>query len=279
MFICFVCTNMFSQVDPCYVLKEVLLEVDKAIVQGKYDEALKMLEKVKNNPKNKQCPEMKDGIVDYKIKDIKEKMSQGNDSFQKCPDNHHPHMIDLGLPSGTKWACCNVGASKPDDYGEYYAWGEISAKSDYLWKTYKHCNGKKENCHDLGQSISGTQYDVARTKWGEKWQMPSTDQMNELIKTCKHQWMSVNHIHGYMFTGPNGGSIFLPAAGSKGESTYGDSRLFGLGDDGKYWSGMSVREKKREYEAYYLKFWRNGISGVCTDCWRSGGMPVRPVAK
>lgn len=271
--------SIFSQVDPCYVLKEVLTEVDKAVVQGRYDDALKMLEKVKKDPKNNQCQEMKDGVVDYKIKDIKDKMNATSDNLPKCPDNKHPHMIDLGLPSGTKWACCNVGANKPDDYGEYYAWGETSTKTEYTWKTYKHCNGKQKNCFDLGASICGTQYDVAHTKWGGNWKMPSSDQMKELITKCKHQWTSVNHIHGYLFTGPNGHSIFMPAAGSKGESTYGDTRLFRLGECGEYWSGMSVRETKRNYEAYYLKFYREVISGICTDCWRSGGKAVRPVAK
>ncbi len=272
--------NLFSQVDPCYVVKEVLTEVDNCVVQGKYDDALQMLEKVKKDPKYKQCPEMKDGVVDYKIKDIKEKIGNNKtELLRKCPDNNHPHAIDLGLPSGTKWACCNVGASKPDDYGEYYAWGETNSKSAYTWKTYRHCNGKQKNCYDLGPSICGTQYDVAHVKWGGRWNMPTSEQMKELISKCKHQWMSVNHINGYLFTGPNGRSIFMPAAGSKSESDKGDSRLFSLGDRGDYWTGMPVREKNRNHEAYYLKFYRNLVSGLHTDCWRSGGMSVRPVAK
>ncbi len=76
LFICTAWINMFSQVDPCYVLTEVLREVDRAVVQGRYDDALRMLEKVKNEPKNRQCPEMKDGVVDYKIKDVKEKIDR-----------------------------------------------------------------------------------------------------------------------------------------------------------------------------------------------------------
>ena len=90
----------------------------------------------------------------------------------QCPDNNHPHMIDLGLPSGTKWACCNVGASKPEDYGDYYAWGEVNewgditgSKNDYSWKTYAYCDGSEEGCFFLGNDIAKTNWDAAHVKW------------------------------------------------------------------------------------------------------------------
>ena len=94
-------------------------------------------------------------------------------SYITCPDNHHPHLIDLGLPSGTKWACCNVGADTPEAYGGYYAWGETEEKSTYSWSNYIHCNGSRETVHDIGSDIAGTEYDVAHVKWGGSWVMPS----------------------------------------------------------------------------------------------------------
>jgi hypothetical protein len=101
-----------------------------------------------------------------------------------CPDENHPHSIDLGLPSGTKWACCNIGASNPEESGGFYAWGETTNKNDFSWATYIHCDGSYDTCHDLGADIAGMSYDVAHEKWGDKWQMPSSEQINELIKNC-----------------------------------------------------------------------------------------------
>lgn len=129
---------------------------------------------------------------------------------QSCPDNNHPHAIDLGLPSGTKWACCNVGATTPEGYGTYYAWGETEEKEIYDWTTYIHCDGSMETCHDLGSDIAGTEYDVAHVQWGGAWIMPSQDQFQELISKCSCTWTIKNGVNGDLFTGPSGGSIFLP---------------------------------------------------------------------
>lgn len=74
-------------------------------------------------------------------------------AYTTCPDDHHPHLIDLGLPSGTKWACCNVGANTPEGYGNYYAWGETQTKDEYNWSNYIHCDGSMETCHDIGSDI------------------------------------------------------------------------------------------------------------------------------
>ena len=99
----------------------------------------------------------------------------------------HPHMIDLGLPSGTKWACCNVGAIKPEDYGDFYAWGETEIKSYYYWNTYINCSGSLETCHFIGNDISCTKYDVAHVKWGGTWVMPSEAQLDELLNKCAYK--------------------------------------------------------------------------------------------
>lgn len=189
-----------------------------------------------------------------------------------CPDGNHPHMIDLGLPSGTKWACCNVDASKPDDFGGYYAWGETTTKSDYSWRTYKHCNGIQESCHNLGSSICGTQYDVAHVKWGGSWQMPTKDQIVELTDKCKHEWITVNGVDGRRFIGPNGHSIFLPAAGYRSNS----DDLFRLGTWGFYWSGTQYTNYS--YDANNLLFYSNNVNRDDYSLRRCGYC-VRPVSR
>ena len=132
---------------------------------------------------------------------------------QSCPDDNHPHAIDLGLPSGTKWACCNVGADIPEAYGGYYAWGETEEKDIYDWSTYIFSDGSMDTCHDIGSDIAGTEYDVAHIQWGASWVMPSQEQINELVNNCTYTWTSINDVWGGIFTGPSGGTIFLPGAG------------------------------------------------------------------
>ena len=192
-------------------------------------------------------------------------------SYLTCPDGNHPHMIDLGLPSGTKWACCNVGASKPEGYGGYYAWGETEEKNTYTWGNYIHCNGTLSTCHNLGSDISGTQYDVAHVKWGGKWCMPTTDEQRELLDNCTSEWTTLNGVNGRKFTSKsNSGSIFLRAAGYRW-----DGGLGRAGSDGYYWS--STQGPGRSYNAYILDF-RSGNAN-----WyyygRNDGLSVRPVVR
>jgi len=124
-----------------------------------------------------------------------------------CPDENHPHMIDLGLPSGIKWACCNVGAAKPEEVGGLYAWGETSEKDEYTWATYIHCDGSAKTCHHIGYDIGNTQYDVATTGGGR---MPKYSAFSEL-KNCQQQTVSLNGVTGTLFTGTNGNKIFMPS--------------------------------------------------------------------
>ena len=121
--------------------------------------------------------------------------------------------VDLGLPSGTLWATCNIGASKPEEYGCYYAWGEIEEKDYYNWSTYQHSDGTPSSLHNIGNDIAGTQYDVAHVKWGGSWTIPSIDQIKELISNCTWKWITQNGVNGTLVIGPNGLSIFFPAAG------------------------------------------------------------------
>ena len=132
--------------------------------------------------------------------------------------NGHEY-VDLGLPSGLKWATCNVGASSPKQPGGHYAWGETKTKESYT----------SEN--SVTENISGNaQYDVARAKWGSSWRLPTKMEMEELKDKCTWTWTTYKGVKGYMITGPNGNSIFLPAAGWRYGAGGGDS-------DGAYWSG------------------------------------------
>ena len=188
-----------------------------------------------------------------------------------CPDQHHPHMIDLGLPSGKKWACCNVGASSPEKYGGFYAWGETSEKNVYDWSTYIYCDGSWETCYDIGDDISGTNYDVAHVhgKWGGNWRMPNMSEAKELFSYCSHEETYYNGVNGYMFTGLNGNSIFIPAAGYKNESTH-----YRNGDYGALWLS-TIGDNYYEAVAFRLLL-NNPFSGSYS--WsRNRGLSVRPI--
>jgi hypothetical protein len=116
--------------------------------------------------------------------------------------------VDLGLPSGTKWATCNIGASSPEENGGYYAWGETTQKPyDGNWFAYDYCDGTEESCYYIGDDIAGTEYDVAHVKWGGSWRLPTYDQCIELFQQCTISYSTQNS--GYFFTGPNGQSIFF----------------------------------------------------------------------
>ena len=181
-------------------------------------------------------------IINYILGRFNPEDNQRPQSYLTCPDNHHPHLIDLGLPSGTKWACCNVGATTPEGYGGYYAWGETEEKSVYSEVTYQYCTGEdtdgdgwynlKTQWQNLGDDISGTSYDVAHVKWGGSWVMPSKDQLEELISNCTYKWTTENGVNGGKLTSNiNGASIFLPESGIRSFSN-----LFYLDWDGHYWS-------------------------------------------
>lgn len=197
-----------------------------------------------------------------------------------CPDDHHPHAIDLGLPSGTKWACCNVGASSPEQYGGYYAWGETSEKSCYDWYTYKWCNGSYDSftkycTHSSFGSVDGKTVldlsdDVAHVRMGGSWRMPSHEQQEELVRHCTCQWTQQNGVIGILVTGPSGGQVFLPAAGFRWGDYLGSEGSYSL-----YWSS-SLRPNTNGYGAYCLCFDSDHWTWDC-DGARGNGQPVRAV--
>lgn len=229
------------------------------------------------------CDVNGDGYVD--ISDVVELVNiilNGNQT-NLCPDNNHPHMIDLGLPSGTKWACCNVGASSPEGYGGYYAWGETEEKSEYCIRNYKYVvlddnngiwydKGHYYLYQSIGSDISGTQYDVAHVKWGGDWHMPTLAQIQELLNNTTSEWTSENGVAGIKFMGSNGGSIFLPAAGVRWDSGHNH-----VGNYGLYWSStLHEYYEGGAYDANYLFFGSDYSVDWFYD-YRYYGRSVRPV--
>ena len=192
-------------------------------------------------------------------------------SYTSCPDDHHPHLIDLGLPSGTKWACCNVEADQPYAYGGYYAWGEVDTKTYYDWNTYKHCDGTEETAHDIGLDISGTEYDVAHVKWGGLWVMQNINDFLELIDNCTQEWTTWNGINGKWFKSRNNEArIFFPAAWYYQK----DDHIVDVAE-GVYWSSSYYTPKPTD--AYEFRFGTD----FANETWGQieFGKPVRPVVK
>lgn len=176
--------------------------------------------------------------------------------------------IDLGLPSGTLWASYNVGATKPEEYGKYYSWGEIEVRDQYYFTTYSLCDGTVSSCHDIGENISGTKYDVAHVKWGGEWCMPTKDDFMELVYNCEYKETTQNGVKGFQFTGPNGNYIFLPYTGY-----YWNTENEKAGREGSYWSATQTTSVNKAHEMSF----KNGE--MLWDCYinRFAGLTVRPV--
>ena len=184
-------------------------------------------------------------------------------------DGHE--YVDLGL--SVKWATCNVGANAPEEYGDYFAWGETTTKSSY----------SSSNCPTYGLSytelqsqgyIDGEgnltpQYDAASANWGGDWRMPTRAEQEELLNNCTWTWTAQNGVNGYSVEGPNGNSIFLPAAGYR----FGSS-LYDAGSGGVYWS--STPHEDYEKCAYYLYFYSDNHN-VNIGYNRLIGPSVRPI--
>lgn len=188
--------------------------------------------------------------------------------------------VDLGLPSGTKWATCNVGASTATEYGYYYAWGETSTKSYYSDSNYP--NGNNSN---IPYNIAGTSYDVAKIQWGSTWRMPTFTEISELANKCSFEWTTMGGNKGAKLIGPNGNYIFLPAGGGIGKGfANGISDVSNRGIWGYYWSAtMAYRQNYNEVKE--LVFNSDGIKlrssflGSYYDTNTNGfnGLLVRPV--
>ena len=171
--------------------------------------------------------------------------------------------VDLGL--SVRWATCNVGATQPEEGGQFYAWGEVAPKAAYTEESYAYY--AHDQYQDIGSDISGTAYDVARQAWGGAWRMPTHDEMHELASLCTWTFETLNGVNGYRITAANGNSIFLPSAGYR----TGD-RLLEQGTGGFYWSGTLSPSMRSS--AYNLNF--RGYDGEWLAS-RAYGFSVRPV--
>lgn len=205
-------------------------------------------------------------------------------TIQRYYENGYEY-IDLGLPSGLKWATYNLGASHPYQNGDYFAWGEIDFKDEYSWSTYTHCNGTessltKYNTHtSFGSIIDGlvqleTVDDAANYHWKGDWRIPTREEFQELYNECTWEWTTVNGTNGYMVIGPNGQGIFLPAAGYiKGTEVTGEYT------SGYYWS--ATLESNGPEDAYMLRFSEPSFlsNNINTnyDYYRYYGRTIRPV--
>ena len=176
--------------------------------------------------------------------------------------NDHGY-VDLGL--SVKWATCNVGASSPSDYGDYYAWGDTSTKSSY------DTDNSKTYGKSMGNIGGNSSYDVARAKWGGSWRLPTGAELEELKTKCTWTWTTQGGHNGYKVTSKtNGKSIFLPAAGYR----LGTSSNY-VGDGGYYWS--STPDESNAYSAFYLRF--DSSNHLTEWCGRLYGFSVRPVVE
>ncbi len=208
-----------------------------------------------------------------------------NVGIATAQENHE--SVDLGLPSGTLWATCNVGADNPWDYGDYFAWGETTTKSTYSWSNYQYANGNYDKltkyCY---RSIYGNNGftdtltilekidDIAYQKWGSNWHMPTQAQFQELYDNCTSEW-TTNYqskgVAGRIFKSKNNGNtIFLPAAGWK--SNVGENLR--LGSHGYYWS--SSIDLAGPSFALRFGFNSDDVSASARD-GHSCGNSVRPV--
>ena len=181
-------------------------------------------------------------------------------SFTTLENPKEYEYVDLGLPSGLKWATHNIGATSPSEYGDYYAWGELFTKDEYT----------ESNSLTYGKpmdDISGTEYDAATINWGSEWRMPTKDEMQELIDCCGWEWTKQNNVYGHKVTSKtNGNSIFLPAAG------YCTGTMLNVaGSAGYYWSS-SPCDNGNAYNLYF-----NSSIHYVSSYGRHNGYSIRPV--
>lgn len=196
--------------------------------------------------------------------------------------SNHP-SVDLGLPSGKLWATYNVGASKPEECGFYFSWGEIKPKGEFTWATYKlGVADKYDNLKQLTKYSIGTLYDgskdkrntllladdAAATNFGKGWRIPTEAECRELVENCTWTWEKVNGVEGSKVTGKNGKSIFLPATG-----LYTDNTLRSEGKHGIYWS--STLDVNYEVNAVVINVSQDNYA--VKTCFRYGGLPIRAV--
>lgn len=186
--------------------------------------------------------------------------------------------VDLGLPSGLKWATCNVGATKPEEAGYYLAWGEVEEKVEYSWARYK-WSIQGSSSYFSKYEKNGVDYilepedDAAHVLWGDSWRMPTYEEMSELFNKCTRKWETQNGVLGMLLTGPNGNTLFMPIHGYK----YGkEIRNAETQQKGYYWTATKSKDsaisKARQFCVdYYNNRWST------SDDLRMDGFLIRAV--
>lgn len=170
-----------------------------------------------NNGQIIKFPSSNVAFVDFSAKDPDPTVSSGA-------------VIDLGL--SVFWCSCNLGAESPEEYGNYYAWGETKEKSSFSEDNYAYYDSGKADYIDIGDNIAGTEYDAATVNLGKDWRMPTNKEVEELISKCKFEWTQINGHNGFKVTGPNKNTIFLPAAGFNGSLDVGKWTLYSTSNPG-----------------------------------------------
>ena len=171
--------------------------------------------------------------------------------------------VDLGLPSGVKWARMNIGATSPEGYGDFYAWAEIETKKQYIESTYNYTGV------NIGDFSGNATYDVATAKWGGRWRMPTDAEMKELINNCNFEYTALNGVKGFMLTSKiNGNTIFFPAAGWKKESGG------GAGSNAYYWGSTQASDA---YARVMIMNLNNTGTKTVSNINRTWGHSVRAV--
>lgn len=249
-------------------------------------------------------------VTFVKVGDVeKPRLIDDKQTRKKGDEGKVAEAVDLGL--SVQWASWNVGASKPEDYGGYYAWGETEEKDQYNWSSYKYVDNEIDGDYwddntnafvykyqRIGSqvddesglvdiSICGTSYDVAHVKWGGDWRMPTNKEISELEERCQKERSSLNGVEGWYFTGPNGNRIFLPSAGEMDENSASYNMKDWRGAACMYWSGDLIT---RYYllggqfrmadgsEAWSISFDDRGVP-FGNFFSRCTGLTVRPVTK
>ena len=187
----------------------------------------------------------------------------------KCPDDHHPHAIDLGMSDGSLWSCCNLGAESPEQTGDFFAWGETEPRQSFTPSNYQLIGGTGTNrFKNIGTNIAGTQYDAATALLGPGWQMPTIEQIEELLSLTNYKWHEINGVLGKQFSGFNGQAIFIPVTGHKENG----DELLDAEKSGWYWSSSTT-----EYTIDFASIFVVGTETHADLKLRNYGMPIRPV--
>ena len=202
-------------------------------------------------------------------------------SCSKDDNTGNDNWVDLGLPSGTLWATCNLGADTPEDYGDYFAWGETNTKDLYDWSTYRYCTAEGDNLLTLTKYNTSEAYgtvdgltslqtmDDAATARLSGTRIPTREDWEELLAGTTAEWVTQNGVGGYRLTAPNGNSLFLPAAGSSN-----GAELVVAGEYGFYWSASLYTDSPDD--AWSFSF-LPGDHRIGSFGYRSDGQSIRPV--